>query len=265
MPREPDQRLTDWRRDAPLRPVVFADPGTLDGEVVHLHLEHRVVQRLLGRFLSQGFVHDDLSRAVVVLAQHPTPRVLVLGRLSLYGRRAARLHDRLITVSADWIDPSARRAPLRASPASADTLRLLEDALHLARSVPADLQSRLTAAAVRDVEELSVQLSARGGEEADRAVAALNQRAEHESDAMRRILEEQRRRIQANLEEEPQLDLFPPDEARQLAADRRHQRRRLDALEAELRTEPDRILRAYDVTARRVEPVGVVYLWPGLT
>ncbi len=53
----------DWRRESPPRPVVFADPGTLDDEFVHLHLEHRIARRLLGRFLSRGFVHDDLSRA----------------------------------------------------------------------------------------------------------------------------------------------------------------------------------------------------------
>ncbi len=31
-------------------------PGTMDQDVVHLHLEHRVVRRLLGRFTAQGFV-----------------------------------------------------------------------------------------------------------------------------------------------------------------------------------------------------------------
>ena len=44
----------------PIRPVVFEDPGMMTDEVVHLHLEHRVVQRLLGRFTAQGFVHHDL-------------------------------------------------------------------------------------------------------------------------------------------------------------------------------------------------------------
>jgi superfamily II DNA or RNA helicase len=265
-PREPDQRLADWRRDAPLRPVVFADPGSLDGNVVHLHLEHRVAQRLLGRFLSQGFVHHDLSRAVVVLSDHPTPRVLVLGRLSLYGRRAARLHDSIITVSADWIEPSDRRAPLRASPATHDTLRLLEDALHLARVVPASLHERLLACAPRDIQDLEPQLRQRGEADATSAASALQRRAEAEAEAMRNILETQRERIRANLEKPPpQLDLFPPEEARQLASDRRHQERRLSAIEQELRTEPDRIRRSYDISARRVEPVGVVYLWPGLS
>ena len=61
VPRRRDQKLWEWRREAPLRPVVFDDPGKMTEEVVQLHLEHRVVQRLLGRFTAQGFVHHDLS------------------------------------------------------------------------------------------------------------------------------------------------------------------------------------------------------------
>jgi hypothetical protein len=38
--------------------------------------------------------------------------------------------------------------------------------------------------------------------------------------------------------------------------------KRLEAFDAELRTEPDRIREIYAVRARRIEPVGVVYLWP---
>ena len=62
-PKPRDQKLWEWRRTSPIRPVVFKDPGTLDDTVVHLHLEHRVVQRLLGRFTAQGFSLHELSRA----------------------------------------------------------------------------------------------------------------------------------------------------------------------------------------------------------
>ena len=54
-PRDRDRKLWEWRRESRLRPVVFEDTGTIDQEVVHLHLEHRVARRLLGRFLAQGF------------------------------------------------------------------------------------------------------------------------------------------------------------------------------------------------------------------
>ena len=83
---KPGQNIWDWRNEAPVRPVVFRDPGSLDGEVVHLHLEHRLVQRLLGRFLAQGFVHNELTRACVCLTDDPLPKVIVLVRLSFMVR-----------------------------------------------------------------------------------------------------------------------------------------------------------------------------------
>ena len=45
-------------------PCCLSRPNKVTDEVAQLHLEHPVVQRLLQRFLSQGFVHDDLSRRV---------------------------------------------------------------------------------------------------------------------------------------------------------------------------------------------------------
>jgi hypothetical protein len=35
----------------PIRPLFFEDPGTMDDEVVQLHLAHRVLRRLLGVYL----------------------------------------------------------------------------------------------------------------------------------------------------------------------------------------------------------------------
>jgi hypothetical protein len=59
-----------------------------------------------------------------------------------------------------------------------------------------------------------------------------------------------------------QLELFNREETRQREADRRHWRTRIDQLEQEIRTEPERIQQTYQVKAERVEPVGIVYLWP---
>ena len=109
VPRARDQKPWEWRRVSPIRPVVFEDPGTMTDEVVHLHLEHRVVQRLLGRFTAQGFVHHDLSRACLAQTTDAIPRVVLLGRLCLYGPGAARLHEELIPVTARWTDPKIRK------------------------------------------------------------------------------------------------------------------------------------------------------------
>ena len=55
---------------------------------------------------------------------------------------------------------------------------------------------------------------------------------------------------------------FAREELRQLEADMRHWRRRLDRFERDLEHEPVRVREFYEVRARRVEPVGLVYLWP---
>ena len=64
-PRRRGEDFGAWYAQCPIRPIVFEDPGVTpsanrnDGsrvEPVHMHLEHRISQRLLGRFQSQGFV-----------------------------------------------------------------------------------------------------------------------------------------------------------------------------------------------------------------
>jgi len=55
-PRKHGERLGDWRRNAPIRSIAFEPPVLLsDGrdatDVVQVHLEHRLIRRLLSRFL----------------------------------------------------------------------------------------------------------------------------------------------------------------------------------------------------------------------
>ncbi|AGY56937.1 DISARM system SNF2-like helicase DrmD [Gloeobacter kilaueensis] len=269
--RQPGQKPWQWRKESPIRPVIFRDPGNLDGKVVHLHLEQRVVKRLLGRFLSQGFVHDELSRACVVLTDDPRPKVVVLGRLSLYGELAARLHDEVIAVAAEWIPPE-RRGRSRLQPLTlagqGDVLALVEASLATPRlwEVGESARALLKNAAAQDVEELEPHLKRRSDILAERATKKLSERGLKEAAEMRKLLEEQRRLIEKRFQDtggDRQLELrFAADERRQLEADRRHWQRRLTDLEAELTTEPARIEANYQIKAVRIEPVGIVYLWP---
>ncbi|MDP2958678.1 MAG: DISARM system SNF2-like helicase DrmD [Longimicrobiales bacterium] len=269
-PRGPDEKLWEWRRESPIRPVVFRDPGTLDADVVHLHLEHRVVKRLLGRFTAQGFTEDLLSRACVVLSDDPVPRVVLVGRLSLYGDGASRLHDTLVAAAAEWTDPAGRgRTRLRAlgEGAKSEVLELLEEALARPTGpVPETVRDRLKTCAARDVEELRAPLEGRASTLADRAVRDLAKRGENEAEAMRAILEAQEMRIRQRQKEvdshQLSLSLEREDERRQLAADQRHWSARLVLLQREKEDEPARIRKAYEVRARQIEPVGLVYLWP---
>ena len=52
------------------------------------------------------------------------------------------------------------------------------------------------------------------------------------------------------------------EEKRQLESDMRSWRVRLDQFDRDLEREPQRIRAFYEVRAKRVEPVGLVYLWP---
>ncbi len=269
-PRPRDQRQWEWRSSSPIRPIVFADPGTMDESVVHLHLEHRVVQRLLGRFRSQGFIHNDLTRACLVQTRDSIPRVILLGRLCLYGPNAARLHEELIPVTSRWIEAKRRKGQLTPyqRDAEAITLDLLEDALAPgpSQAVSNTVQSNLQGSGPQDVEDLLPHLTARAEALAEEARRQLADRGKREADAMRKILEEQRARIAGTAKkvDDPQqrLALEEEEERRQLESDRRYWDKRLTAIDRELREEPARIQALYEVKATRIEPVGLVYLWP---
>ena len=270
-PRKQNQKLADWRREAPIRPVVFEDAGVLTEDTVHLHLEQRVAQRLLSRFRSQGFIYHDLSRACLAQATDSIPRVILLGRLSLYGQGAERLHEELVPITARWIEPSQRKGALAAyaRDAEAKTLELLERSLggrglHMPG---ATIQQKLLDAASRDIEELLPQLEPRAAEMAELAIQKLNQRGAREEKDLRETLERQRDRVREELKknegafEQFTLD-FDDEEKRQLESDMRSWRSRLEQFERDLDSEPKRIRAFYEVRAKRVEPVGLVYLWP---
>ena len=272
LPRQPDRKLWDWRRSAPLRPVVFEDPGIVGNDFVHLHLEQRVVQRLLGRFTAQGFVHHDLSRACFAQAVDSIPRVVLLGRLALYGDGAARLHEEIIPVTARWIDPAIRKTALSpyAKTAEAKTLAMLDDSLGKTgrATLTPEIVATLQQSAAGDIHDLLPHLQTRGREYAADAERKLAARGVEEAQAMREILETQQQHISQTLkdmERDPgqlRLEFRDDEEFAQLNANKRHWARRLEELREELKSEPNRVKQVYTVRACRVEPVGLVYLWP---
>ncbi len=272
--REPikrDQRRLEWRKVAPIRPVVFKDPGRLTEDVVHLHLEQRMAQRLLARFRAQGFVHHDLSRACLAHVADSVRRVVLIGRLSLYGERAERLHEEMVTVTARWVEPGIRRQPLQRYAADAErkTLALLDQVLDVGRaSQPSEnVRRRLLRSAARDIDELRPQLEPRAEELRIKATQQLRERGRREAEELRGTLVRQRRRVRAELaRHEAQalqlaLDLDAEDR-RKMDANKRYWKRRLEQFDRDLDREPERIRNFYLVRAHRVEPVGLVYLWP---
>jgi hypothetical protein len=234
------------------------------------------VRRLLGRFSSQGFVHHELSRACVCLTREAEPKVLAVGRLSLYGERAARLHDELVIVSAQWVEPELRKGKKLEVSSKGDEREVLAEleaslAEPSLRKVPKGVAQRLRGFAQADVAALLPQLERRSRARAKEAVKLLEKRGKQEAKAMVEILQAQRLRIEERIaeldrrERIEQLALeFGDDEGeqRQLAADRRYWPKRLEQLAGELVSEPVKIQAGYEVRATRIDPVGLVYLWP---
>lgn len=260
-----------WRRSAPIRPVVFEAPKGIDDSVVQLHLQHRLVQRLLSHFLAQGFHFHDLSRACLAQSQDNVTRVVLIGRLSLYGAGATRLHEELLTVTARWVEPEKRDGGLKpyARDAEARTLEMLEEALKPDRAQQRSqvIVERLLQSIPVDVEQLLPQLFERGAVAKAAAEAALAQRGQTEADEMRRILEEQKKRILAELGKsvDVQLRLFDAEEERrQYESNRRYWERWIANVDGDLKVEPARILSFYQTTSFRIEPVGIAYLHPAL-
>ena len=289
--------LSDWRSDNPVRPVIFSDPGRLSAEAVHLHLEHRLVQRLLSRFLAQGFLHHELKRACVVPCRDPQPRLIVMGRLSLFGEGAARLHDELITVMADWHPGADRQQALQPVGSEQRQLiwTLLQEALKEAAggTLPALDISHLQSGADSDVSALLPQLQQEAERAREAATELLQERGRLEAEALKTVLRNQRQRIRdtvrqrsqdiarldhkaaaaeatplitglADVVKIPELDpaSMSERERRQLASDQKHWQRRLETIDTELASEPKRIEASYRVVTHRLEPAGLVYLWP---
>ena len=270
-PRGRKQKHWEWRAEEKPRPVLFEDPGVVGDDFVHLHLEQRVAKRLLGRFSAQGFVHHDLSRACFAQSTDSVPRVVLLGRLCLYGENAARLHEELIPVTARWIDSHVRTDPLVPYEKSAETttLALLDNALLKGGGVKLsdEITTQLRTAAAGDIAELLPHLETRAAEFAAEARLKLEARGKEEAAAMRTILINQRKTIAKTIEDlaadQLQFEFDTESERAQLRANGEHWRKRLATIEVEMTEEPSRIRRVYEVTAPpRVEPVGLVYLWP---
>ncbi len=269
-PRLPDQDYWEWR-EQPLLPVVFEPPSSMTSDLVHLHLHHPFVQRILARFMAQGYAASDLARVTVIQNdQDALTRVIAFGRLTLYGFGASRLHEELVAVSARWLDGSGGLKPF-AEDADRKALEQLETLLARSPelSVSKAVLAKLRDSASGDFSALWPHVKAEAEARRHDAEQKLKARGTHEAGQLRLILERQRQAIQQRVSATTQLPLFSPDDLavdkrqrKQLDDDLRHMDRRLREMAVELDREPPLVERGYHVTLHRLEPVGLVYLWP---
>lgn len=268
-PRGREQAWHEWRDQAP-RPVVFKAPQVLTQSKVHLHLEHPFVQRVLGRFLAQGFGHHDLSRVTAVAMPDTGDTVaLAIGRLCLFGSGAGRLHDALLAVAARVEGSRLSVLDTRDSEAQLAALeKRLEEAPTLEAFAP-KLRDELVGKARGWMDELRPALRQEADAMAVEIELKLKARAKEEAEALTRILESQREAIGKTLGgKQLRLDFGSSEaeqrQAKQVERDRRYLEGRLTTLDRELETEPAELAAIYDVKLRRFEPVGLVVLYPEL-
>src|SRR5262249_21458370 len=155
----------------------------LTEEIAHLHLSHPFVQRILSRFLAQGFSAHDLSRVTAVKVPGTQTIVLALARLSLFGPGAARLHDEILPVSAIRGGKPLGRVKAR------EHLQLFEKHLVTKAALPRAIENDLLATAAADFAALWPALEEDADARAHEAEAALGVRATRESTAMAELLD----------------------------------------------------------------------------
>lgn len=273
--RKKGEPLNEWRMKAPLRKISFEPPIIPEtsrdaADTVQVHLEHRLIRRLLSRFLSQGF-QSGLSRFSVLKGQGAQTRVVLLARLALYGPGASRLHEEIIQITAIWSEVGRESKKLRPLGDAAEnkTLEQLEHALRIATAAPASVIERVSKFVEHDITDLApaVEVEAKACLQAARAQLA--KRGVDEAASLRTLLQNQKNRILKATKdaEEKDTDQFSlpgvlDEERRERQADRRYWTQRLSRLEQEIANEPERIRSSYDVIAHRLEPVALIYLWP---
>ena len=270
LPRGRDEYFSDWRAKAPL-PVLFEPPPKMNSAAAQLHLSHPFVRRILSRFQAQGYSAHDLNRVTIVRSRDNLIRVIAFGRLSLFGRGAARLHDQLVSVAARWVETSDE--PLKPFTEEADRRAL--DALEQVLAESPTLEGVSEAARQKVIDaapELFSQLWSHVRAEADaraqEALLDLERRGLEEADQLKEILRRQRDAIESQLQLKPEqqqelnFEKLTKSEQKQVEADRTYMGHRLEAIDREIQEEPEDLKSLYQVSLRRLEPVGLVVLWP---
>lgn len=125
-----------------------------------------------------------------------------------------------------------------------------------------------------DIRDLRPHLEARAQESERAALTDLVENGRREADAMAELLQRQIAKVREAMREKKapdqyEFDLSTPEqrqqaekEQRQFEADRRSWDDKLVRLQKDLDDEPQKVREGYEVKARQLEPLGIVYLWP---
>ncbi|MEY4616401.1 MAG: hypothetical protein RJB66_1361 [Pseudomonadota bacterium] len=267
-PRRRDQKPAEWRAETTFRPIVFQDQENIMDEKVHLHLEHRLVKRLLNKFSAQGFIQDGLSKICVIPSKVKTPRAVLLTRLLFFSKNGAgRLHEEIIPISAEWISRD-RKKGIRVFKEEGE-----ESSLKFIQSALLNDQFKIVDTTLikqfiqEDFESLAFNIKERLANRWVEIEEALKKRAINEANSLRELLANQLKRINAKLDDKEAwqpnfFDLLYPEEKKQIDADKRALIKKAERLKNEITEEPEKVKKIYEYHTPRVEKLGLVYLWP---
>lgn len=262
-PRNKDETLAEYRSNAPLKKVSFSpakDGDRLRSDVEHLHLEHRLVKRLLSQFEAQGF-RSRLERTAVLNAPISRARLVLLVRLTLYSKGANRLHSEVIpvaaTVNADGVTPLKSEGQT-----AAQAYKELQGAIADASQPRPEICDVYRRRASHDALSLRDIAEERASENEAKVRGDLRSIGEKQAESLRKLLQEQFDRILKQQGEVQTFFDFSAEEKKQRELDQMYWATRLEDLETEIETEPEMVRQKHEISARRVEPVGLVYLLP---
>jgi hypothetical protein len=151
----------------------------------------------------------------------------------------------------------------------AEALAMLNAAMSANQaSIDVKMRERLLQRLQQDVDILKPKLESEGSEAAKNAEAALKSRAETESKEMRAILMAQKTTVEREMQRRSKFDpnqlmiKFSEIEDRQHKSESKYMEKRLQEIEKDLQTEPQRVRDYYKVSKYHLQPVGLAYLWP---
>lgn len=268
--RKRKQKYTEWRAETDYRTIVFHDQTIGNEETVHLHLEHRLVKRLLNKFSAQGFVRDGLNRICIIPCKVKKPRAVLLTRLLFFSKHGAgRLHEEIIPISAEWKSIKGRSQGLTLFKEAGEesSLNYLQKAL-LQNSFPDVSTEQIKEYVQEDFNELTNGIMEKLAYRLIEVQESLKKRSDIESNSLKELLEDQLKRIKAALDDpdhiqyEFNFEELTPKEKVQVEADKKALREKIERLNGEIIEEPKKVRKIYEFHSPRVEKLGLVYLWP---
>ena len=262
-PRNKDETVAEYRQNAPVKSVSFSpvkDGDRLRTGIEHLHLEHRLVRRLLAQFDAQGF-RSRLERTAVLQTAIERPRVVLLIRLTLYAKGANRLHSEIIPIAASVNLNGVTPLKFEGQTAS-EVYKNLQDAIQSSSRPDEMICNKYRERASTDAQSLRKIAEQRARKNEENVRRELTENGEAQARSLKILLEQQRDRILEQQGEVQREFDFSEPEREQRRLDKLNWEKRLQELDIEIETEPELVRQKHIVSARRIEPVGIVYLLP---